>query len=168
MESHAEYLDGVLPAREARRFDAHSASCRACGQYDRVLRRGLLLARNLPQVQPSAHFHEELQQRLMGLDAEPAHALTANNATIAVIAAVLALVAVTPLLMPQPRVEPSAAAPSIAPYAPGDFSQPNINVLVQSAGNDNFTPVVVQPPALQGAPRAPRLIAYPVHQTEDR
>src|SRR5688500_16100953 len=136
MEYHAEYIDGIVPAGRARQFDAHATSCRSCGQYDRVIRRGLLLARNLPEIQPSGHFHENLQHRLMGLDAEGPQPIKASNATVVVIAAVLVLVAVTPLmrLVPEERTTPADAVP-IAAFGAGDFSELSNNVLVRGAGN---------------------------------
>ena len=173
MEAHAEYVDGVLPMVRMRSFDAHAGSCRGCGDYDRVVRRSLLLARNLPEIQPSAHFHESLQARLMGVDAEASRSMTANNATVVVIAAVLALVAITPLLRLVP--EPTQPAPTvvadpipISPFAPGDLSPVSATILVRSPSNADFTPVIVQPPALQAAPSGPRLISYPLRQAEDR
>lgn len=173
MEGHAEYIDGVLPAAQMRSFDGHAASCRSCGHYDRVVRRGLMLARNLPEVQPSPHFHENLQSRLMGVDAEASRSLTANNATVVVIAAVLALVSITPLLKLVPEAKPPVAGVAvepipISPFAPGALAPISGTILVRSAQNANFTPVVVQPPTLQAAPSAPRLISYPLQQTEDR
>ena len=134
------------------------------------MRRGLLLARNLPEVQPSSHFHENLQARLMGLDAEPARPLVASGATAVVIAAVLLLIALVPLLRfmgdgnASVRSSNLAMPVELAPYQ-APFSGA---MLVRSAGSVNFSPVVVQPPALQQAPSAPRLIAYPLLQTTDR
>src|SRR5688572_8334719 len=99
LEGHAEYLDGSLAVREARRFDAHIQVCKSCQRYDRVVRRGLLLARNLPEIEPSEHFHERLQARLMNLEAEPPRQpIVASSATALVVAAVLAVIALTPLL----------------------------------------------------------------------
>src|SRR5688572_32068131 len=99
LDGHADFLDGSLPVREARRFETHLQLCQSCQRYDRVVRRGLLLARNLPEIEPSEHFHERLQARLMNLEAEPPRQpIVASSATALVVAAVLAVIALTPLL----------------------------------------------------------------------
>ena len=162
--------------REARRFDSHLQSCRNCQRYDRVVRRGLLLARNLPEVQPSEHFHERLQARLMGLDSEPPREpIVANSATVLVIAAVLALIAVTPFLRlvdlglggaEEPSTVTSSSVPTFVPVGPAQLlptppSRPTAAVLVRMDQPFYFSPVVISPPAVQTAPSAPRLISYP-------
>jgi hypothetical protein len=172
LERHAEYLDGLVTDREARRFDNHLQSCRNCQRYDRVVRRGLLLARNLPEVEPSEHFHERLQARLMGLDSEPPREpIVANSATLLVIAAVLALIAVTPFLVnldtgAEPVVVTSSSVPTFVPLGPAELmptppSHPTAAVLVRLDQPIYFSPVVISPPAVQTAPSAPRLISYP-------
>ena len=175
LEGHSEYLDQLLAPREAQRFDQHVASCRSCENYDRVTRRGLLLARNLPEIQPSPHFHERLQARLMGLEDEPVvRPVMANSATVVVIAAVLALVALTPLLrmaeVPQTTVGTETLIQNFQPIGstfPGLNSQMNPSIGATSE-IFKFTPIVVQPPVRQTLPSAPRVIVYPVVQTVSR
>jgi hypothetical protein len=173
LEGHSEYLDQMLTPEEARRFDEHVASCRSCEHYDRITRRGLLLARNLPEIQPSPHFHERLQARLMGLEDRPvARPVVANSATVVVIAAVLALVALTPLLRiaegPKTPADTGNLIHSFQPLSSEPFSalnsqmNPSIGLASEAFG---FTPIVVQPPAAQTLPSSLRTIVYPVVQT---
>lgn len=169
MEAHSDYLDGLLKASDMRGFDEHAATCRSCGSYDRTLRRGLLLARNLPEIQPSSHFHESLQARLMGLEAEPPRQMMATSATALMVAAVLVLIALTPLMrLVDWQATPVAEVPAVQPAATAVPGAVSGAVLVRTPENSNFSPVVIQPPALQPVPSAPRLIAYPLLQVMDR
>ncbi len=55
-----DLLSGTLMG-EAR---GHVAHCAACAEHDRVVRRGMMLVRNLPAVSVSAQFSERLAARL--------------------------------------------------------------------------------------------------------
>ena len=178
LDHHSDYVDGALPETLSRRYDAHARECGACGRYDHVVRRGLLLARNLPEIQPSAHFHERLQARLMHLEAEPVQRpITSSSATVMIIAAVLAVIVITPLMRPLDQ-EAAAPIPETAPAViPSPFSRLEEAfaepasaavtgaVLVHTIEPSTFTPVVVSPPAVQTTATAPRLISYPLLQT---
>jgi anti-sigma factor RsiW len=179
LESHSEYVDGALPELLARRFDAHVRGCPGCRRYDHVVRRGLLLARNLTEIQPSAHFHEKLQARLMHLEAEPMQRpIVASSATVLMIAAVLAVIVITPLARPLEREAAGLEqAPSVStvPSANPSFSgtlfaaPPSAGVTaavrVHTIEPSTFTLVVVSPPAVQTTSTAPRLISYPLLQS---
>lgn len=175
LEGHSDYVDDVLVPERMRGFDQHVATCKSCERYDRVVRRGLLLARNLSDIQPSPRFHEKLQTRLMGLEDEPARRpVVASSATVAVIAAVLALIALTPLLnLLDSNVGTGSSAPGAQSGAhPIRGPQPTMpraaSVVVGSVETSSFTPLVVEAPVRAGQPRAPRLVAYPMVQTGTR
>ncbi|MGH7466824.1 MAG: zf-HC2 domain-containing protein [Longimicrobiales bacterium] len=182
LDGHSDYLDGALPDPMAKRFDAHVRSCTGCQRYDHVLRRGLMLARNLPEIQPSIHFHERLQAELMDLDAESIQRpILAGPATVVMIAAVLAVIALTPLIRLTELIEATppvlplvAPAPlTITPFSPPPAeswppAHVSAAVLVNALEPATFSPVVVSPPVVQTTPNAPRLIAYPLLQTLTR
>jgi hypothetical protein len=175
LEGHSEYLDDLLHPEQVSGFDQHVAACRSCERYDRVVRRGLLLTRNLADVQPSAHFHEKLQTRLMGLEDEPARRpVVASSATVAVIAAMLGLIALTPLLkVLDASGAPAAASAPAAVISPAPVPEswpapPRATAVVGSIEFSSFTPLVVQAPVRQGQPTAPRLVAYPMVQPGTR
>lgn len=175
LEGHSDYLDDLLNPERVRGFDQHVATCKSCERYDRVVRRGLLLARNLSDVQPSAHFHEKLHTRLMGLEDEPARRpVVASSATVAVIAAMLGLIALTPLLKVLDPASPgtgSSAPAAVTSATPLPELAPTLSPPAAGLGTiefSSFTPLVVQAPVLEGQPTAPRLVTYPMVQPGTR
>lgn len=68
LEGYSEYLDGRLDEEGRAAFRAHRDACTACERYDRVVRRGLTIWRNLPQLEPSPDFLPRLQHRLYHVD----------------------------------------------------------------------------------------------------
>jgi len=176
LELHTDYLDGLLPLEQTRVFDAHAASCPSCGRYDRVVRRGLLLARNAAEIEPSADFHDRLMERLRMPEPRPS-ILTSNMAFM--VAAVLVIVCVVPALRiagvwrtgdegvlsteAQGPVQPgtdewwrlTGAAPlgtaSATPFG-----------AVALPPDGSYSPLLIQAPLIEPAPAAPRLVTYPV------
>lgn len=61
---HAAYVDDVLSARDMGRMQAHRELCDACARMDTQVRRGLLVVRNLREIEPSADFSARLEARL--------------------------------------------------------------------------------------------------------
>ncbi len=66
LERYSEYDDSLIAPAESERFRAHMAECPACTRYDRVLRKGRMLARQLPVVEPTDAFGPRLHMRLGG------------------------------------------------------------------------------------------------------
>lgn len=112
LAQHSEYLDERLDPLAAERIRTHAAKCPTCGRYDRVVRRGLRLVRQLPEVTPSPDFHARLQHRLFHVQEELAHErFAASGAAAALaIAGVIAFAAWSPLMRPTA----SEAAPAVA------------------------------------------------------
>lgn len=61
---HDAYIDDTLSGVELERVARHRSLCVTCARLDTRVRRSLLIARNLPIIQPSPAFHERLQTRL--------------------------------------------------------------------------------------------------------
>ena len=61
---HSEYADGVIEAAFAGRMRAHVRACSSCARYDRVVRRGGALLRELPGVTVSTDFEARMRHRL--------------------------------------------------------------------------------------------------------
>jgi anti-sigma factor RsiW len=63
-KKHLAFVDDTLSAVDTAAMGRHLHVCSRCARHDTRIRRGLLLARNLPIVQPSADFMERLNARL--------------------------------------------------------------------------------------------------------
>jgi hypothetical protein len=61
---YSDYDDSLLSAPELERFRAHLSRCASCARYDRVLRKGRMLARQRSSVDSMDHFMPRLQRRL--------------------------------------------------------------------------------------------------------
>jgi hypothetical protein len=62
--NHDAFIDDTLSGVDIDRMANHCRVCESCSQLDTRVRRALLLARNLPTIQPSPAFGERLQARL--------------------------------------------------------------------------------------------------------
>jgi hypothetical protein len=63
-KKHLAFVDDTLSAVDTAAMRRHLYVCTCCARHDTRIRRGLLLARNLPIIQPSADFMERLNVRL--------------------------------------------------------------------------------------------------------
>jgi hypothetical protein len=61
---HDAFVDDTLSGIDSEAMGQHLRSCAQCAARDTRVRRSLLLAHNLPSIQPSAAFTERLQMRL--------------------------------------------------------------------------------------------------------
>ncbi|MBW3553244.1 MAG: zf-HC2 domain-containing protein [Gemmatimonadetes bacterium] len=64
IDRYSDYDDSLLPPREEAVFRAHLDLCEACARYDRVLRKGRMLARQM-DPEPTADFIPRLRLRLL-------------------------------------------------------------------------------------------------------
>ena len=65
LERHTEWLDGELGPSSAHELMAHAATCSSCARYDRVVREGTRLVRELMPAAPvSAEFDARMRHRL--------------------------------------------------------------------------------------------------------
>jgi hypothetical protein len=77
---HDAYIDDTLSGVQLDAMARHREICERCAQLDTRVRRALLVAHNLPSIQPSAGFGERLQVRLMHERALKAAGMTPNGA----------------------------------------------------------------------------------------
>ena len=64
LDRYSDYDDSLLTPREEAIFRAHLEICEACARYDRVLRKGRMLARQMAP-EPTADFMPRLRLRLL-------------------------------------------------------------------------------------------------------
>ena len=182
LEDHAAWMDGFLDEAESAAHEAHAAGCSSCARYARVLDRGLQLVRELPEIEPSAHFEQRLQHRIFHIedDARLARGSGRSGAGLAA-AAIIGLIAWSPMLWradagTTPRAfgdgdsyDAVASAPVqsgarmtqmhdwyVRPAAPA-IEQTPVQHLVSYAGS--YSPLIVSPPAYGKGPRALRLMS---------
>lgn len=68
-ENHVGFVDDVLPAVEMEAMHRHLQSCVRCARQDLAVRRGLLIVRNLPPIEPSSDFMSKLSDRIAEMQA---------------------------------------------------------------------------------------------------
>src|ERR671932_2022204 len=71
---HLEFVDHTLTDVEFVAMQAHLAECPCCARHDTALRRGLLIFRNLPAVEPSPDFVSRLNAKLHQINQADARA----------------------------------------------------------------------------------------------
>jgi hypothetical protein len=161
LAQHSDYLDGLLAPHDAARVQWHLSRCGSCARYDRIVRRGLDLVRELPEVTPGADFEERLQHRIFhvqdgGSLGEPRAAGAA--ATLAV-AGVIALLAWSPLLFNERHASSPAAAAEEPPPSESPVDYLPVPRLPGVAGDMRFpTP---QPAPLTGGVMITTLASFP-------
>ena len=166
---HSDYLDGQLSPLMSAQLRAHAESCSSCARYDRIVRRGLTLVHELPAVEPSPDFEQRLQHRIFHVQDEVSLAPqrpVAGAAALAV-AAAIALLAWSPLLMDGERSAPTAADVTPSQYQPLRLQAPSsaaewyttipvgatlashngvMFISAPSVAPGPYNPLVVQPP----------------------
>ncbi len=73
-KQHLAFTDGSLDDEERMAMQLHIAECRGCDRYDTVVRRGLLVLRNLSPIEAAPDFLDRLNARLYQLDQADARA----------------------------------------------------------------------------------------------
>jgi len=63
-DQHALFVDQMCSELEAFEMRSHMRFCPECDRHDTVVRRGILLVRNLPHIRPSANFNARLAARI--------------------------------------------------------------------------------------------------------
>jgi hypothetical protein len=92
-DKHFAFVDDTLSGIELVGMQRHIAECRPCANHDALIRRSLLLFRNLPRIEPSPGFSSRLNARLREIKEADAFPAFHQSRTFA------AAIAVTSLLM---------------------------------------------------------------------
>lgn len=93
--NHLAYVDDTLPAVDVVAMQRHLLDCDRCARKDNIVRRSLLLVRNLPPIEPSAGFAERLDLRLRAIGPmahQRIHAAGWRSSRIAVAAGLVAVI----------------------------------------------------------------------------
>lgn len=91
-DQHCAFIDDTLAGVELIRMQRHLGECPDCAALDARIRRSLMLARSLPQVEPSANFRHRLEARLQAYKERPEATACANFKIVATFGAAASLV----------------------------------------------------------------------------
>ena len=69
-KQHFAYLDDTLPGDEMSAALRHVMACDSCAAHDSMVRRSLMLVRNMQVIEPSADFRQRMQTRIAETRAE--------------------------------------------------------------------------------------------------
>jgi hypothetical protein len=67
-DRHLAFFDNTMTDAEYVGMQRHIVECEACARHDTAVRRGLLIVRNLPRVEPSVDFAARLNAKLRKLN----------------------------------------------------------------------------------------------------
>ena len=67
--NHVAFVDDLLPGIDLVRMQRHVLECDSCSRHDTMIRRALLVVRNMPRLEVSAGFSERLQLKIRALQA---------------------------------------------------------------------------------------------------
>jgi anti-sigma factor RsiW len=166
LAGHSEYVDGRLSSLAAARLAAHADECRSCARYDRIVRRGMDLVRDLPAAEPSDDFELRLQHRIFHMEDAGALQPRAGGAAAALgIAAAIALLAWSPMMVRDDAPVASATHESAAPY----FAVEAVPLFSQNAWYPVAMPAAPshQPAAVLAmfpGPYSPLVVTPPAHR----
>jgi len=93
---HVGFVDDVLPGIEIVEMQRHIAECAPCARHDALIRRSLLVFRNMPTIECSPGFTERVNECIRALKAAPparSAFVTPRNTFAAVVAAGLVVFA---------------------------------------------------------------------------
>lgn len=133
-KNHVAFVDDLLPGVEMVAMQCHLCECDACARRDMLVRRSLLLARNVPLIEPSAGFRERLDARLRecrSLEALPPAGRTPGTWSMVTAAAGVLLAGYVALSAPdwmksQSDVELAPAIAYEPPPPPPPFANPAV------------------------------------------
>ena len=120
---HVGFVDDVLPGIEIVEMQRHIAECAPCARHDALIRRSLLVVRNMPTIECSPGFTERVTDsiRMLGQPQASASLLTRRGMFAAVVAAGLIVVAgvnvlaESDVLLSHPPVVATQPAPAEPP-----------------------------------------------------
>jgi hypothetical protein len=90
---HALFVDEMCSELDAFEMRSHMRFCPECDRHDTVVRRGIMLMRNLPNIRPSPEFNARLSARLRAEEFASPLAGTSRAMRYASLAAAVAVLA---------------------------------------------------------------------------
>lgn len=121
-DRHAPFVDQLCSASDEAEMQQHIRSCAACARHDMIVRRGLMLVKSLPTIEPSPDFHARLEARLRAarFDMPRARSLRISYVAFTALAAAIGFVALLGVYATR------SAQPQLIRLAPVVASVPDI------------------------------------------
>jgi len=139
LRSYSDFLDRRFEEHSIVSYCDHLLDCANCAEYDRVMRRGLELARRLDPLEPRRlDLVPRVGERVLGAAPGLGRGVEGGRASRVAAAAALALIVAGSLTMlgyrgtaelPPVVVEPSAAEPPPSLWGPAPRFTPAVNLL---------------------------------------
>ena len=151
LQGYSDYSDRLRTPEQLRDFESHMRQCQTCARYDRVVRQGIDLFRQLPRPDTSPDFLPRLRHRLYHIDDHTVLGSRLGGGVALVAMAAVGLLAIVwlpfasripvevelaPVAVTAPT-PPSADLPSL--FSPGPFVTP---VIYDGAGGGTVVPSV--------------------------
>jgi len=172
-----DFLDETLSPIERARHASHVERCPSCARYHRVLERGLGLARDVAEIEPTPGFRMRLHGRLRGLDEERRRRERAASgaALVLTVAGLVALAAWVPVWQDALQARRSAAVSLQGDALPGlppegammDWWYPGLGGSAAAVSRPAaafpgpYSPLIVQPPVVtSGTSNGAALVIY--------
>ncbi len=142
-DRHSPFVDLMCSGQDEAEMQEHLRRCPQCSRHDLVVRRGLILVRSLPTIEPSPDFRARLEARLRMVGTSPPPAspqpmrmsfggfvvVAAGVAFVAFLAADLVrggaqeAVKLAPVIATRPEIEASSVAtPALVATVPTGMS----------------------------------------------
>jgi anti-sigma factor RsiW len=147
LHRYSDYDDSLLDVTELESFRAHLTACASCARYDRVLRKGRMLARQHAQATPGEDFIPRLQDRLWQHRIERRRRLAQSvpggaAAALAAVTVVLSSLGVVALM---DAAGESPGSPGAAATAGANVPEAAVRVADPGSGGWGPVPVVEAP-----------------------
>jgi hypothetical protein len=165
---YSEYLDGALPESVRERFEVHVARCDSCARYHRVMRRGLRLVHEMPELEPSSDFQDRLQHRILHVVEERSETRRRGRPGAVLSIAALGLIAFAVWRPLSDDVRGSADLPAVEVAdgtanasdadawfvgTPAAYMNPDAKPTISLAFPGPYSPLIVEPPLRTGRAR---------------
>lgn len=176
LDNYSDYLDRRLEIPGLAEYGEHLRECRSCGEYDRVMHRGLHLIRELEPPESTPDFATNLRSNIFAVQ----DSLQGNNRpltaalTVATLAAsLLFIVAALPVFsgnrdvmqLPPVVVDPPVrSSASVSLWGPAPTFRPATNLLLVPNLSDN--PLRAIPPERLSLFRTPLPVAGPTRPAD--
>lgn len=149
LSRHSEYVDALVDSVEAERLRSHAAACASCARYDRVVRRGTDLARDLlPRFQVSEDFVPRVRHRLFHVRDDMARRRPGTASLFAAVASVIVIAAGAAVaLAVEVEAVPVVDSAPVWAAAPVAFTPLRIEALARPDKRSSAASKLESPPA---------------------